>query len=485
VCLAVLALAAAWSSPALADDGVPDISIPAVPDLTEAANAVLEEAGLEELDSLTAVDPSIALPAVPAQKTAAEPATAGAVAAPPPEPAAETPVEAPPAVNPEPDAPPAPDVVQTAPTNMNISVRIDSPGDNGSVGQVNVAASTGGAAATAAPPAETAPQYQPDPPQYQQPIPASAAPAADSAPQPPAAEPAQGVEGWTWNWNWNCGDAIPDIPLPPEVGTQNWTWNWDWDCGDPDPIPTNTSAQNTSQYQPGVTQYRPININISIRINSPGNDGPVSQSNVAVLLAAPTLPAIRIEVPVSPVGQAQSFSGGSEAMAPLATLAAFVDEIGADPAEAAGAVDECCSPHEPRSGVTGAAEEPQSLLLPQAPPTNGPDITPRERFRASVAVTVRLAKASETAARNARPAPKPAQLRPAPQTSAGPKREQAAVLSAAGFAPVNAPDGRLGQLLLVVAAFAFAIALADASRSVAAEVRAAGEDPDPPPDSPG
>ena len=234
---------------------------------------MLEEAGLEELAPLTAVDPSIALPAVPAQKTAAEPVTAGAVAAPPPEPAAETPVEAPPAVNPEPDAPPAPDVVQTAPTNVNISVRIDSPGDNGSVEQVNVAASTGGAAAAAAPPAETAPQYQPDPPQYQQPIPASAAPAADSAPQPPAAEPAQPVEGWTWNWNWNCGDAIPDIPLPPEVGTQNWTWNWDWDCGDPDPIPTNTSEQNTSQYQPGVTQYRSININISIHINSPGNNG--------------------------------------------------------------------------------------------------------------------------------------------------------------------------------------------------------------------
>ena len=136
-------------------------------------------------------------------------------------------------------------------------------------------------------------------------------------------------------------------------------------------------------------------------------------------------------------------------------------------------------------GVAAAGEEPQSLLLPQAPPTNGPDVTPRERFRASVAVTVRLAKASETAARKARPAPKPAQLRPAPHNSAGPKREQAAVLSAAGFAPVNASDGRLGQLLLVVAAFAFAIALADASRSVAAEVHAAGEDPDPPPDSPG
>ena len=125
------------------------------------------------------------------------------------------------------------------------------------------------------------------------------------------------------------------------------------------------------------------------------------------------------------------------------------------------------------------------MLLPQPPPTDRRHVTAGERFRASVAVTVRLTKASEAAARKARPAPKPAQLRPASHSAAGPNREQAAVLSAAGFAPVNASDGRLGQLLLVVAAFAFAIALADASRSVAAEVRAAGEDPDPPPDSPG
>ena len=43
---------------------------------------------------MAAVDPSNALPAVPAQTTAAEPVTAGAVAAPPPEPAAEAPVQA-------------------------------------------------------------------------------------------------------------------------------------------------------------------------------------------------------------------------------------------------------------------------------------------------------------------------------------------------------------------------------------------------------
>ena len=171
VCLAVLALTAATSSPALAESGVPDMPIPSVPDLAEATTAVFEEAGLDELDPLTVVDPSVALPAVPAQTTAAEPVPGGAVAAPPLEPAVEVPAEAAPAANPTPDAPPTPDVAQTAPTNVNVSVRVNSPGDNGSVEQVNVAVATETGAAT-----ETAPQYQSEPPQYQAPIPAADAP---------------------------------------------------------------------------------------------------------------------------------------------------------------------------------------------------------------------------------------------------------------------------------------------------------------------
>ena len=51
---------------------------------------------------------------------------------------------------------------------MNVSVRVDSPGDDGAVEQVNVAA------------AQPAPQYQPEPAQYQDSIPAPDAPAAES-----------------------------------------------------------------------------------------------------------------------------------------------------------------------------------------------------------------------------------------------------------------------------------------------------------------
>ena len=473
----MLALAAAMSSPALAESGVPDMPVSAVPDLAEATTQVLEDAGLTELDPLAEVDPSIALPAVPAQTAAAEPVTAGAVAAPPPEPAVEEPAEAAPAVNPTPDAPPAPAATQTAPTNVNVSVRVDSPGDNGSVEQVNVAVVTGDAGSAT----DTEPQYQPDAPQYQESIPAPAAPAADPAPEPPTAEPAPPADGWEWNWEWNCGDAIPEVPIPPDVATQNWTWNWDWNCGDADSLPTNTIGESPPQYQPGVTQYRPVNINISIRINSPGNDGPVHQTNLAVVVIAPSLPQLRIELPAAPSAQAASGSVSSAAAAPLAFLTAAIGEVFANPAAELFDEDDV---HK-ASGVASAAAEPQSVLLPQAPPAIRRDTTARERFRASVAVTMRLAKASEVAARVARPAPRPAQLRPAPRRSTAPTREQAAAVSAAGFAPLNAPDGRLGTFLALAVAFAFAIAFAQASRSVAAEVRAAGEDPDPPPDRPG
>ena len=199
-----------------------------------------------------------------------------------------------PRLDPTPDAPPpAPDVVQTAPTNVNVSVRVDSPGDNGSVEQMNAAAAAGRGRGCRRPPLSISRIRR----SIRQPIPASATPTADPAPQTAAAEPAEAGDGWTWNWEWNCGDAIPDIPIPPEVGTQNWTWNWDWNCGDPESMPENTSGEKPPQYQPGATQYRPININISIRINSPGNDGNVSQTNVAVVLAAPALPKLKIAVP--------------------------------------------------------------------------------------------------------------------------------------------------------------------------------------------
>ena len=465
----MLGLAATTSSPALAESGVPDVPVASVPDLADVATAVLEEASLDGLDPAAAVDVlPITLPAVPAQTTAAEPGLGGAVAAPPPEPAAEAPVQAAPAASPVPDAPPAAAVAQTDPANVNVSVRVNSPGDDGAVEQANAAAA----------------QYQQQPPQYQDSIPAPDAPPAASAAPSAAPAPTEEAGAWDWTWEWNCGDAAPEIPIPADVGVENWTWNWNWNCGDAGSPSPNSEGGNTAQYQPAVTQYRPININISIRINSPGNNGSVHQTNVAVAVLPPALPQLRVPGPTTSPNQPQSTAGADGPLAPLIAVVAVFEELVTDQPAGAAAADDCCVAPEPR-GVAAPAPEPQSLLVPEAPPASKRDLTPQGRFRESVAVTMRLTRASEAAARRARLAPKPAQLHPAPRRSSAPAREQAAALSAAGFAPLNAPDGRLGQLVFLVVAFAFAVAFADASRSVAAEVRARGEDPDPPPTRPG
>ena len=151
-------------------------------------------------------------------------------------------------------------------------------------------------------------------------------------------------------------------------------------------MPENTAAENPPQYQPGVTQYRPININISIRINSPGNDGPVTQTNIAVVVTAPALPKLRIEVPAPLPTQAGGAVVASASSTGLSFIAAVVNDVFGDPAAQAAEEDECCAAAEP-SGVAAAVHEPRSLLLPQAPPPNRRDITAKDRFSASVAVT--------------------------------------------------------------------------------------------------
>ncbi len=479
-------LAAATSSPALAEDGVAGIAIPSVSELEAATTALLGDAGLVQ-PALVVSDPPIALPAVPAQTTAAEPATEGAgAAAPPPEPAPDAPVEA---VLPDvglPTATAAPTVRQTAPANVNVSVRVDSPGDNGAVAQVNVAAAIGAL--------PSVPQYQPEPPQYQPPIAAAAAPAAapvtEQTTEPLADSPVTAASGWNWTWTWDCGDPIPEIPVAPDIATQNWIWNWNWNCEDDQAIEGNSDAESASQYQPVITQYRPININVSIRINSPGSDGPVLQANVAVAVAAPVVPTPIAPLPGAlppPAGNATQSEPATDVAPAQALVPALLWfdgglEIGPIQDDLVG----CCLAAAP-GGAPGATGATRNVLdAPQSAAVAG-DITAPARFRASVAVTLRLARAAEHKAQAERASRKPARtVRPAPpRRHGGPAREPAVVVNAAGMAPLSAPDGRLGYLVLLVVGIAFAIAFADASRSVAAEVRAAGEDPDPPPDHPG
>ena len=167
---------------------------------------------------------------------------------------------------------PSPAVVQSSPANVNVSVRVGSPGDNGPVTQVNVAA-TMTASGTTAPTAatESADSRTSGAPQTQQG--AGAEPVVSPGGSTAISPAAQETDAWTWQWD--CMSAPSFDSLSPSGSSggsipSNWTWIWNCDG-------------NMSQYQSAtVGQYQPINVNVSIRVGSAGNDGAVTQSNVAV-----------------------------------------------------------------------------------------------------------------------------------------------------------------------------------------------------------
>jgi hypothetical protein len=313
----VSAAAATLPTEALADDG--SVSVPVAPVTAPSLDTGAVLAG----EASAAVEGAMAAVLGETAQAAAQPTeeAAPADATPPAAPSAATPVETVRALETAPvQAPSEPDTtpvssdiatgiattaapaatspagaVQASPTNVNVSVRIGSPGDNGPVTQLNVVAAVGTApsatgSGTSATPATTtaAPSTT-----------SGGAHASTPAPQPAAASSSSAQDDPdTWTWQWNCLSK-PDLSVIPVAGSttgsvpRNWTWIWN--CG-----------ENPAQYQDATAaQYQPSNTNISIRISSPGNDGPVSQANVAIaahvglpVVATPAGPAVVVPVPV-------------------------------------------------------------------------------------------------------------------------------------------------------------------------------------------
>lgn len=170
-------------------------------------------------------------------------------------------------------------VSQAAPANVNVSIRIESAGDDGPVTQTNAVTAT----VTAAPPAgnTAAPSSAPASSiaSAAQARPAVAPAAAPAVASPPAADDDRG----TWSWRWDCLSS-PDLSAISPTGSDATSiprnWNWVWNCGG-----------NGDQYQGATsTQYQPSNVNVFIRISSPGNNGPVSQANVVAATATTVFP---------------------------------------------------------------------------------------------------------------------------------------------------------------------------------------------------
>jgi hypothetical protein len=97
---------------------------------------------------------------------------------------------------------PAPTHAPAAPAgNINVSVRVFSPGDTGPVTQISGGGSTSGGGAVST---------------------------------PTSAAPVPAPSTWIWNWTWNGAPACaPDggANAAPSAGVANWVWNWTWACG--------------------------------------------------------------------------------------------------------------------------------------------------------------------------------------------------------------------------------------------------------------
>jgi hypothetical protein len=148
-----------------------------------------------------------ALPAAPAAKPAAPPPTS-------PEPAAAPePGYHPEAKQYHSETPSQVTVTQANPQNVNVSIRINSPGDDGPVTQIN---NTGSVSVPASPPASERPT------------------APELSPQQAAAAAPAGPDSWEWIWTSACFGGAAGGGAP--VATASSRWVWRWSCGET-PLP--------------------------------------------------------------------------------------------------------------------------------------------------------------------------------------------------------------------------------------------------------
>ena len=118
---------------------------------------------------------------------------------------------------------------QVAPNNVNVSVRIFSPGDNGPVTQTNTATGAD-PLASAAPALGGGTNGAPAPP-----TPPASGGVAPGPPPPVEVGSTGGLpRTWIWNWQWTsngCGSA--QSPSKSAITKSTWTWTWAWGCAPP------------------------------------------------------------------------------------------------------------------------------------------------------------------------------------------------------------------------------------------------------------
>jgi hypothetical protein len=248
------------------------------PPVSVAASPARPSASPTDPSTEGAPGPESPIPAARADDSAAAPDPRGEAT-----PAGETAGDitaAEPATREQPAAISLPAASQVGPVNIQVSIRVASPGDNGAVTQVNavVTATSDNAA----------------------PGPGDRADYADTVGNPAGpSDIGRDITGGTGDGSTNASASHPTCDPDSRCCTISLLAGvcLDADAGGLSPqdlvrilgaVFENASDNSgiAAQYQGDPVQYRPINISVSIRISSPGNDGPVVQTNLVHVQAS-------------------------------------------------------------------------------------------------------------------------------------------------------------------------------------------------------
>jgi hypothetical protein len=399
-CLAVAPTATAQGAP-------PDATSPAA-----AALALVDDAlaGMPPLEVAAAAAQLATVPPATAETTPVPPAP---VAAPEAVPAAAA--EPNPAMEPHPSPPPPP-------PQPEVLTPLEAADELAPISVQEVASLV----PSAAPEASEPPQYQPATPQYQPPAAAVVPQEAPVTASPPAAAPEQ---KWSWDWTWSCGGSKPATQPPSIPGgglPENWSWNWNWNCGPAGTPGTNNGKESGAQYQSGNTRYQPVNVNVSIRIGSPGDDGAVAQTNVVLAVeAGPASATVAASVPAP--------SSAPAAPPPAATTEAPV------------AADVVKKTRPANTKLASRTDAEPGLL-------SAPPVAAEASHWSTRPVVSRQLQPTHPEATASRPQLRRPTRRPLP-----PRRAPAIPAGSAGASPLGGSDGGGFQIALLLVPFALAL----------------------------
>ena len=170
---------------------------------------------------------------------------------------------------------------QVQPQNVNVSIRINSPGDDGDVTQTNSVGSEANAgneastsqSANQSPSGSGAPWWPFNPPVPKRgPIPSSQPSAAPAAPPAPSTTQSNSADSGA-----NAGNDAGTRQNSNQ--SQGSSCGCDGSNGGVQSVDQKAGTEQAALAASKAVQVDPSNQNVSIRINSPGNDGNVTQTN--------------------------------------------------------------------------------------------------------------------------------------------------------------------------------------------------------------